>query len=360
LIALAFSLPVCMGQTGAPQVPVPPIALSVLSRTELSGLRINRAGWRPVLGEGHFYVQTGAGKYVSVDLDGEIRPGLDIANVPRPSGMGPHDILRIPDMAQDPRGGAIAPLAWYDASSGAVAKAGIARFDDHGNYDSTVWLDTVLYVLHVAKFSSSGNYLVAGYDDHIKFQLSLFDFRGRLLVASVLAGVIDGDSPHVTGAAEEPQTGNAISNATADAAFLQLASGDDDAVYLFKPSWGRRVIRVASSGKCSEIPLPKPWFSAGDSGLPTAMYVSHNSVYLFEGVVSSAQQADVGAGKPTEIKRISISVYDIHDGSLSASFRDDGALGGILVSVAPRQFYFLKAEQQPGGALDFWLVRTGQ
>lgn len=340
--ALAATVPACLGQAGTVAVP-----LRILDEKPVPSLHLESLGWRAMAGEGDFYVETRPGNYTAVDLKGQTRSALDMAKVPASDGWDPAD-LHATDLSRDPRGGVLAPVLW--APKAGPEKHGVVRFDDKGDYDSLIWLDAKFFPTHVAKFSSSGDYLVTGYDDKGTVYVSLFDVRGKLLIPQVL-------SPDSKAAAPaKPGSHSANAEAVQEASLIQIASGDDDAVYLFDRSRGRKVLRIQPSGNFTELALPPPILKDGESTMPMAMLVSHSSIYLYEAVLDKGQDIqDV-----VELKRFALSVYDGYTGTLNASFRDLASIGGMLVSVAPQEFYFLKSTPDAGGTVAFSLVHAGQ
>ena len=134
---------VCFGQAGTAPATVPaseptaltepapvPTPLRILEEIPLPSLHIERSYWRSVAGNQEFYVQTDPGKYTAVDLKGQTHTALDVSLVPATDSMNPSDLFVI-DLAQDPRGGVIAPVLWNETPN--KTRAGILRFDEHGD-----------------------------------------------------------------------------------------------------------------------------------------------------------------------------------------------------------------------------------
>jgi hypothetical protein len=351
---------VCFGQAGTAPATVPaseptaltepapvPTPLRILEEIPLPSLHIERSYWRSVAGNQEFYVQTDPGKYTAVDLKGQTHTALDVSLVPATDSMNPSDLFVI-DLAQDPRGGVIAPVLWNETPN--KTRAGILRFDEHGDYNELIWLDTELIPTHVAEFSSSGDYLVTGYDPYGQVHVALFNFQGKMVIPQVFSY---GNTEDVAGKQTAGQADRPSDQSVLKASLIQMASGDDDAVYLFNPASGRKVIRVQPSGKWTEIDLPKP--ASLEGTLPLAMFVSHSSLYLDEAILDKGQKLE----GVSVLKHFALSVYDRYDGTLNATYRMDIAFGATPVSLSPREFYFLKAKVLPGGALSFSLIRAG-
>ncbi len=336
--------PACFAQSGI--VPTP---LRIVEETPLPALVSNLKGWRVSVGDGEFFVQTGDKKYAAVDSDGQVRTALDVSMVPATDSMNPRDLFLL-DVTQDPRGGVIAPVWWNEASRKKM-RSGILRFAENGDYNSLLWLDAGFLATHVAEFSSSGDFLVTGYDDHGKTYTALFDFQGKMLIPHVLSL---GPTEEPARKQASPQTEKSIQESALDASLIQLASGDDDAVYVYDPSKGRKVFRVLPSGKSTEIALPKPTFLERANSFPLEMFVSHSSIYLNEAILKAGQKTE----KVTELKRFGISVYDRYTGELSSAFQIDGTYGGTPVALSPKEFSFLNVKVSPGGMLNFSIIRA--
>jgi len=334
----------CFGQAGVQLTP-----LRVLESTPIPSLQISSMGLRAIAGDGEFYVQTGSGKYAAVDLKGETHVALDISNVPATDSMNPGDLFVV-DLAPAPRGGVIAAVWWNETPK--AQRAGILRFDEHGDFSSLLWLDAAFTPTHLAEFSSAGDFLVTGYDEHSKVHVALFNSRGTMVIPQVLpyGGAEDTSGKKSAGQAEQPND-----KSIREASLIQLVSGDDNAVYFYNPSLGRKVIRIQPSGQSTEIALPSPPFLEGEGTLPLQMYISHSSLYLYEAILEKGQKTE----EVTELKRFAISVYDRYNGILNASFRVDSGSGLIPVALSPREFHFLDAKVLPGGDLSFSLVRSG-
>lgn len=343
LTLVLLAMPACFGQAGTQLTP-----LRVLEETPIPSLQISSMGLRAIAGDGEFYVQTGSGKYTAVDLKGETYVALDISMVPATDSMNPADLFVV-DLAQTPRGGVIAPVWWNETLK--TQRAGILRFDAHGDYNGLTWLDAAFTPTHVAEFSSAGDFLVTGYDEHSKVHVALFNSHGTMVIPQVLPnGSVDtGSGKQAPGQAAQPGD-----QSIREASLIQLVSGDDNSVYLYNPSFARKVIRIQPSGQSTEIALPDP-FLEGEGTLPLQMFISHSSLYLYEAILDKGQKTD----EVTELKRFAISVYDRYNGTLNSSFRVDSASALIPVALAPKEFHFLDAKVLPGGELSFSLVRSG-
>ncbi len=344
LTLVALAVPACFGQTGTE-----PTSLRILEETPIPSLQIRSKCFRAVAGDGEFYVQTGAGKYTAVDLEGQTRIALDVSMVPATDSMKPEDLFVV-DLAQDPRGGVIAPVWWNETPK--KTRTGILRFDEHGDYNGLIWLDAGFTPTHVAEFNFAGDFLVTGYDPHSNVYVALFNSHGKMVIPQVLphSNVNAAEGKQTTGQVERPSD-----QSIREASLIQLASGDDDAVYLYNPSWGRKVIRIQPSGHSTEIALPNPALQEGESALPLEMFVSHSNLYLHEAILNKGQKTD----EVTELKRFAISVYDRYTGTLNASFRTESGFGATPVALSPREFYFLAAKVLPGGAWNFSILRAG-
>jgi len=334
---------ICLGQIGATPTP-----LRILDKTPVAFLPLNLKGFRAIPGEGEFYLQTGPGTYIAVGLDGQTHSALDVAKVPASDSIKPGDLYTT-DLAPDPHGGAIAPVVWEDASK--KSRAGILRFDEDGDYEALIALDAEFNPAHVAEFSSAGGFVVTGYDEGGKIHVALFDSRGRMLVPEVLRFGNTDASPNKpkNGQSEQSDTRSEI-----EAGLIQMASGDDDAVYLFNPSSGRKVIRIRPDGHSSEIALPKPAFLEGINTPPLDMLISHGNLYLCEAILDEGQRPK----DATELKRFALSVYDRYTGALNASFQIDSTFGATPVGASPREFHFLDAKVVPGQGLSFSIIRA--
>ncbi|MGP8251878.1 MAG: hypothetical protein ACLQHF_07570 [Terracidiphilus sp.] len=343
LAVVVLVVPACFGQTGPQLTP-----LRILEETPIPTLQVSSMGLRAVAGDGEFYVQTGLGKYTAVDLEGETHVALDISKVPATDSMNPQDLFVV-DLAQAPRGGVIAVVWWNETPK--AQRAGVLRFDEHGDFSSLLWLDAAFIPTHVAEFSSAGDFLVTGYDEHSKVHVALVNSRGTMVIPQVLPY---GDAEVASGNKAPGQAGQPSDQSIREASLIQLVSGDDNAVYLYNPSFGRKVIRIQPSGQSTEIALPPP-FPEGESTLPLQMYVSHSSLYLYEAILDKGQKTE----EVTELKRFAISVYDRYSGTLNASFRVDSGSGLIPVALSPKEFHLLDAKVLPGGELSFSLIRSG-
>ncbi|MGB6830059.1 MAG: hypothetical protein WBE41_18570 [Terracidiphilus sp.] len=334
---------ICFCQIGATPTP-----LRILDKTPVASLPLNLKGFRAIPGEAGFYLQTGPGAYIAVGLDGQTHSALDVAKVPASDSIKPGDLYTT-DLAPDPRGGVIAPVVWDDASK--KSRAGILRFDENGDYEALIPLDAEFNPAHAAEFSSAGGFLVTGYDEEGKIHVALFDSRGRMLIPQVLKF---GNTDATPGTPENGQTEQPDRQPAIEAGLIQLASGDDDAVYLFNPSSGRKVIRIRPDGQSSEIVLPKPVYLQDASTLPLDMLVSHGNLYLCEAVLDKGQKPE----DAMELKRFALSVYDRYTGTLNASFQIDSTFGATLVAASPREFHFLDAKVVAGQGLSFSIIRA--
>ena len=342
IFIVASAIPACLGQTGIVLAP-----LRVLDEIPVPSIQIGGMGWRAVPGNGEFYVQTDRGKYLAVDLRGRTHSALDVDKVTATTDFDPKDLL-VADMSPAPRGGAIAPVLWQSKEK--LLQSGILHFSEDGGYDGLTRLDAKFRPTHVAEFSSAGDYLVTGYDEYSRVQVSLFDRHGKMLIAHVLPDGKADESPRKT----EPG-GHAEMAAAKESGLMQVVSADDDAIYLFDPYKGRKVIRIEPSGESSEIALSKPNLKDGEATMPVALLVTHGNLYLYEAVLSKEQTQQ----EAMELNRFVLSVYDRYNGTLDASYTVDDSIGGFPVALAPREFYFLKEKEAPGGAWSFSLARAG-
>ena len=339
---LILAAAACQGQPGEA-----PVTLRVLDETPVTSLPHDIRGYRTVAGEGEFYFQALAGNYLAISLKGEVRVALDLSKVPASNSIRP-DGLFLVDLAPAPRGGVLAITTWTDASR--ESQYGLLRFDEDGDYDDLIPLDTGFTPAHVAEFSSSGGFLLSGYDDSGKTRLALLDTRGKVLVPEVLRSSSSNASGR-SGSAEAKKPG--AQTAAVKSGVMQLASGDDDAVYVFDPSWGRKAIRVRSGGQFTEMALPQPAFLKNTSTMPLQMLISHGSLYLCEAILDTGKKP----GDAMELRRFTISVYDRYSGALAAFYRVDSAFGSTPVAAYPREFFFLHARNVPGQGLNFSIVR---
>jgi len=335
---VALASCISFGQAASPLVP-----LRITDETPVSSLRVNARGIHTVGGNGEFYVSTGPGRYISVDLDGETHPALDLASVPATEGMSSKDLILV-DLAPDTRGGVLGTVLWDETPT--KTRYGLVRFDSDGAYDGLTWIDADagFTPTHAVEFSSSGNFLICGYDEHGKIKVALFDFRGFLLKQQVVAY---GDKEGSTSKGAAGQSAQAADeHAMREAGMIQMASAEDDSVYLYNSAWGRKVIRVQSSGKATEISLANPHSNT----MPMELVVSHGYLYLCEATLDEGQ-------KVGPLKSFSISVYDRYNGTLMASYEVKGAYGLAFVAASPRDFYFLSLRVPPGDAVNFSLIR---
>jgi len=262
------------------------------------------------------------------------------------------DDLHVIDISPDSRSGALAPVIWEQKNG--KSKPGVLRFDSRGSFSGLAWLASDIFPAHVASFSSTGDMLVAGYDDKGTVHLSIFDVYGKLLISQIATDPV---SPATT----EPDAAKAEARneqATLEASQIQLAGGDDDAVYLFNASAGRKVLRVTPNGKTSQLSLIEPALRPGDGKLlPLNFFVSHSSIYLHEAILKAGEEAG-RSGQAVTLQHFAISVYDRYTGAMQESYRIDGDFAGNLAAASPREFYFLKSQVIGAGALRFSLVRA--
>jgi hypothetical protein len=309
--------------------------------------------WRAIPGDGKIYVQTGEGHYASVDFDGHTVEALSVKAVPGTTEMSIDD-LHVIDISPDSRGGVLAPVVWERKTG--KSKAGILKFDSRGSFSGLTWLDGDFFPTRVASFSSTGNMLVAGYDDDGKIPLSIFDTHGKLLIARISADPASTDSLDSKAKQDEA----ARDQATLEASQIQLASGDDDAVYLFDPTKGRKILRVTPNGKTTEIILTKSDSQGSEENLlPMNFFASRGSLYLHEAILKSGEKAGQ-SGQPVTLQHFAISVYDRYTGELRESYRIYGDFAGTVAAASPREFYFLKSKDIGAGALRFSLVRAAK
>jgi len=273
--------------------------------------------------------------------------------VPGTTSMSIND-LHVIDVSPDSRGGLLAPILWERTTG--KNKAGILKFDSRGAFSGLIWLDDDFFPTRVASFSSTGNLLVAGYDDAGKIHLSIFDTYGKLLIAQIPAYASGNGSPQSKIKGDEA----ASQQAMLDASQIQLAGGDDDSVYLFDTTKDRKIFRVTQDGKTTEIVLARSELRGGEgTRLPLNFFASHGSLYLHEAILKSGEEAGRSEQAIT-LQHFAITVYDRYSGELQESFRVDGDFAGTLAAASPREFYFLKSKDIGAGALRFSLVRAAK
>lgn len=358
----AFAAVACLGQEGSAPVP-----LRVLDERPMQSIQIQTPYLRVYPGgtsggREFFYVQTAPGKFAAVAFDGTSHTALDVGLVPSSGAMDPKDLFAV-DLSGDPRGGAIAPVIW--GPNPGTMRAGILRFDKDGDFRDLIWLDTSTDFIptHVAAFSSGQGFLVAGYDEH-GISVNLFDYRGKKVRAIVLPG--EGEGVRATKSppgqeerrpdASDPQPSVRLAFARS-ASFIQMASGDDNAVYVFDSSSERKVFRIRPEGQYTEIKLARPLAENGANTMPLGIFVSHGNIYLDEAILGTGQKKEDYSG---QLKKFLISVYSQYDGALEQSFLDDAGFGALPVSLSPREFYFLRMKDTPGGTPTFSLISAGR
>ena len=358
----ALAAGTCFGQDGSAPVP-----LRVIEETSLPSnliqtpyLRVYPGGTSG--GREFFYVQAAPGKFAAAGFDGTSHTALDVGLVPSSGAMDPKDLFVV-DLSGDPRGGAIAPVVW--SPNPGTTRAGILRFDQDGDFRDLIWLDTSADFIptHVAAFSSGQGFLVAGYDEH-GISVDLFDYRGKKVRTIVLPGEGGGVEAAKSPSRQEqhrpdasvPQPSVRLAFARS-ASFIQMASDDDNAVYVFDSSSERKLFRIRPGGQYTEIKLARPLTEEGANTMPLGIFVSHSNIYLDEAILGTGQKKKDYVG---QLKRFLISVYSQNDGTLSQSFLDDTGFGALPVSLSPREFYFLKMKDSPGETPTFSLIRAGR
>jgi hypothetical protein len=354
LLFLSLSASTCFGQDGAAPTP-----LRVLEEIPVTSLQLNGNGFRVTMGKSEFYIETGAGRYVAVDLEGRSRTALDLAKIPA-TDFGKSSELFVVDLSPEPRGGVnalVLSTRTKEATNTSLAKEeqrfGIVCFDDHGEFDELIPLDTGpdFNPTHVGEFSSGKEFLIAGYGEHGRVFLSIFGNRGELLIPHLHPTkypALDADKQRNTDDTK-PTARGAVA-----AGIIQLAAGDDDAVYLFDPSRGRQALRIRPDGISEDITLPEPSYSKDLSTQPLGFYVSHSNLYISEAILDKGQ----AAGDAMELKRFGLSVYDRYTGALTASFEIDKTYGATPVALSPREFHFLNAKVAARQGLSFSIIRT--
>jgi len=323
------------------QSEVSPMLLRTTGEAQIDSFRLNAKGFREIAGDQVFYLQASPRRYVAIELDGQSHPALDLDQVPPTDAMNPKDLYLI-DMTPDPRGGVLGVVRWNETP--AKIRTGVVRFDRDGDYDGLVWLDTDLSVTHAVEFNSSGNFLVVGYDEHGKIKVALFDFRGFVVNPAVLSY---GEAVAAGSKSAAGQVTPAMERAMREAGTIQMASATDDSVYLLNVQRGRKILRVQSNGKVTEMKLGGP----SQDTMPMELVVSPSYLYLGEAILDKGKR--VGP-----LKKFSISVYDRDNGTLDASYEAMTPLGGTFVVASPRDFYFLGTKVPPGGAVNFSLIRA--
>lgn len=326
IAAIAWCGQACSGQDG-----VVPKSLHVREEIPVSSLPMRSRGFRTICGDGRFYIQTGAGQYSVVDLEGQAHAALDTAKVPANQSLNPRDLL-ITDLEPSPHGGVIATVVGEDSSK--TNRAAILRFDEDGDFDRSITLDSDLHPARVAEFNSSGGFVVAGYDDRGRDYLALIDLHGKVVVPHLLA-------PEVADLGSRPNpAGSTAPEAAIKAGSIKMVSGDDDAVYLFDPSRGRKITRIQPSGETTELPLgTAPSSSSGRPALPLELALSHGRIYLNEAMLDPGQRP---AGVP-RLTEYLLSVFDRYSGELEAIFQSDEPFGSTLITASPAALYFLDA-----------------
>lgn len=340
LFVLLFAVGPLMGFGQADNSLVP---LRITDEAQIDSFRLNANGFRDIAGDQVFYISASPRRYVAIDLDRQTHTALDLDQIPATDAMSPKD-LDLMGVTPDPRGGVLGVVRWAETAT--KARTGVVRFDSDGDYDSLVWLDTDLTVTRAVEFSSSGNFLVVGYDDHWNIKVALFDFRGFVLNPAVLTY---GNEEGANSKSAPGQPNPAMEHAMVEAGTILMASGTDDSVYLFDVQRSHKIIRVQSSGKMTEMTMGGP----ARNTFPIELVVSPSYIYLEESILDAGQK--LGAGGP--LKKFSISVYDRYDGTAVASYEVKKPVGMAFVAVSPKDFYFLGAKVPPGGAVNFSLVR---
>jgi len=315
--------------------------LRITDDRQIDAFTLNANGFREVAGDQVFYVGTSPRRCVAVDLDRQIHSALDLDQIPATDVMSPKD-LYLADVTPDPRGGVLGVVRWNETPK--KTRTGVVRFDRDGDYDGLVWLDTDLNVTHAVEFSSSGNFLVVGNDEHWRTKVALFDFRGFVLNPAVLTY---GDAVDASSKSAAEQVTPAMERAMREAGTIRMASAPDDSVYLLNVQRGRKILRVQSSGKVTEMKLAGP----SQDTMPMELVVSPSYLYLGEALLEKGQTSG-------PLKRFLISVYDRDNGTLEASYETKTPLGGTFVAASPRDFYFVGTRVPPGGAVNFSLIRA--
>ncbi|MGC9223938.1 MAG: hypothetical protein ACP5E2_08430 [Terracidiphilus sp.] len=351
----------CFGQDGSAPVP-----LRILDETPMPSnliqtpyLRVYPGGTSD--GREFFYVQTAPGKFATVGFDGTSHTALDVSLVPSSGAMNPKDLFVV-DLSGDPRGGVIAPVVWNPNPG--TTQAGLLRFDQDGDFRDLIWLDTNadFTPTHAAAFSSGQGFLVAGYDEH-GILVSLFDYQGKKVRTIALPGVGGVEAAKSPPKQEQHRPGTSAPQSSVriafarSASFIEMASSEDNAVYVFNPSSGRSLFRIRPEGQYTEIKLAQPQAEKGANTMPLGLFVSHSNIYLDEAILGAGQKASDYIG---QLKRFLISVYSQNDGALEQSFLDDTGFGALPVSLSPREFYFLKMKDNEGGMPTFSLIRVGR
>jgi hypothetical protein len=341
LLLAAFAAPTCYSQLLAG-----PVTLRETARIPVPSLRLESAGFRTVAGDKSFYVQTDHGKYTAVDLQGNTHLAFDVAMIPPNDSVSPTDIF-LADLAEVPRGGVLALVAWSPTPE--KTRFGIECVDEDRDYAPIVWLDVDFIPTHAAEFSIAGDFLVSGYSNDGSIHVALFDHRGNLSIAQVLK-----EHDAMGGAAGKQtseQKNEVIDRAAREAGLMQVVSGNDDSIYVYNPSWGRRVANVRSGGKVTEIKLASP---RSENTLPMELFASNSFLCLTEAELDPGRNSNA----PTELTKFLISSYDRFSGALIASYQIRDSFGANPVAASPREFDFLDAKVISNGTVSFSIIRA--
>ena len=324
-----------------------PIEIQSFQESPVPSLQISGGGFRIVSGNNKFYVQTGEGRFVSIDLHGTTQTAMDLSAIP-PTDSLDMKYLYMVDMTPDSRGNVLA-LAMYDKSPDR-ARAGVARFNSDGTFDDLIWLgfDPYFHVTHIAQFSSSGEFLVNGYDDHGHTKLVLCSGEGAVVVPDVLA-----ETPSISPDAEKKPKKDPVGDAGAQekAARLQLVSGEDNTIYVFDESVGQKVGRITDRGKVTWIPLAG---LPSNSAFPLEMLVTQSNLYL--------SLADLPSDKDSlaahVLNKFSIFSFDRYDGTLLATYQVEKSFGAFPLVSSPRDLFFLNPSVQSSGGVSFSIMEA--
>jgi len=320
------------------------VPLRITDQTQIDSLHINARAIGEWAGEKVFYFESGPGKYVSVDLDGETHKALDLASIPVTEVKNPQQ-LSLMDLVSASHGDLLATVISFESKT--TSRTALVEFNSDGEYDKLVWLDTDLTVTHAVEFNPSGNFLVVGYDDQYQMKVALFDFRGFLMKEQVVAYADkEGAVPKGVGKAAQREFKNHVMVETGS---TKMASAPDDSVYIYNQVWGHKILRVASDGSAKEISLG----GVQRTTVPMHLVVSSSYIYLSEALLDEGRKPETGG----VMKRSLVSVYDRYTGSLYASYEIKDALGMVFLPVSPREFYFPKLTVPPGGAVGVSLIR---
>lgn len=345
LAALAWSQ-VALSQPQTPHLQMhadaPPLQLHQDGEVQLNCIHLDSGGWRTYPGQHEFYVQEALDRYVAISLKGECRSALNMAEVQGSSALKPSD-LHIVDLSERERGGVIAPVVWTPDEH--TQKPGILVFNSDASFNRLIFLEGGLFPTHVAEFSSGSGYIVSGYNDRGAIYQALVTSEGKILKADVLRD---------TDETKPPKESSDSSAAPMNAALVQLASGDDDAVYLYNAAKGRRVYRIRSDGTFTVIHLETSAPPPGEKTLILGMFISHSSIYLHEALIDETKKNE----EIMTLNRFLLSVYDRYSGTLRERYLNDAAFGGNPVTMAPREFFFVKSKALPDGALQFSLIQA--